>query len=83
MAADWNVDEALGEAIKRVAAGSALPLTDAEREDLRRAYRGPFQREHDRGVDWDVVRPIVLNYAHMIGMLATTFTSATALVPAS
>jgi hypothetical protein len=80
MAANWNVEEALDEVMARIRQGSALAFRPGDSDQLRARYRGPFQAQHDAGADWNLARPRILPMAQLVGFLATTLTSAAALL---
>jgi hypothetical protein len=72
----WTVDEALTEVLDSIAKGSALPLTAEEEGALEDFYRPGFQAQCLAGADWNCDKAIVLPLAHLVGVLATLFTSA-------
>jgi hypothetical protein len=74
----WTVDEALTEVLNSIGNGSALPLTEAQESDLRDFYRPGFLAQNRAGADWASDKVRVLPLAHLVGVLATMFTSASA-----
>jgi hypothetical protein len=75
MAASWEVEAALQEVLASIEQGSALPLTQVEKDELVDFYLPAFRAQHDRGADWGQDKAQILPLATLVGMAATLFTS--------
>ena len=75
MAASWDVQAAVQEVLASIEQGSALPLTQVDKDELADFYLPAFRAQHDREADWDKDKGRILPLATMVGMAATLFTS--------